>query len=1290
MSHVVTDHDIANFDAVRLAVASPEDILKWSYGEVTKPETINYRTQKPERDGLFCERIFGPVKDINPHDSKLKGVRSREAAVDKNGELVTKSIVRRERMGHISLATPVAHIWFMRGTPSAMSLLLGITVRNLEKIAYFATYVILDVDAETRDAYLADLEAETEAARAAIKIRFQREAEADGADVKALAEQQTREYEELEATYSQKKAQLESLQKRALLSDTDYRNLPEEYEELVKVGMGGDALKALLDDIDLNALIADLQEEAEGARGQREKKLLKRLKVLEGMQAAGIKPSSLCMTVLPVIPPDLRPMVALSGGRFATSDLNDLYRRVINRNNRLKKLIELNAPEVIQRNEKRMLQEAVDSLIDNSAARGGRAVNATGGRRRLKSISDMLKGKQGRFRQNLLGKRVDYSGRSVIVVGPKLKIHQCGLPKQMAIELFKPFVISWLIKGDYAHNIRSATRLIEAGEAVVWDALDEVIKGKYVLLNRAPSLHRLSIQAFQPKLVEGKAIQLHPLVANGFNADYDGDQMAVHLPLSAEAQAEARELMSAVNNLLKPADGSPVLSIDQDVVLGNYYLTYEKPSAQTDTVAVFADSRAAELAYDMGKLHLQSPIRIRAKGEIRTTTLGRVFFNEILPEDFPYNNNVQTKKELKRVLGQIFERYGAAETAITADRMKGLAFRFATTAAVSTGMEDYLSFDEIADFVAEGDARSAAISEQLDQGLITEDERYTLTVNNWRTVDRKVEDFLRSQLAHMDTSVATMVNSGARGSVNNIKLASAMIGIQVDAANREIELPVRSNFKRGLSSLEAFVATRGARKGLIDTALKTADSGYLTRRLVDVSQDVFTVEDEEGDDDGFTIYRNESEETMIEFGNRLFGRYTAEAVPGHLDRDQLITREIANAIEADQSIDQVRIQSVLSTKNLHGIPRKSYGIDMATGQLVDGSQPVGVIAAQSVGEPGTQLTLNTFHSSGVGGSDITQGLPRVEELFEARNPKGQAYVTEVAGLVDIWEDGKKYVVQVTPQAGKVERMPLDGRMVMVQSGSKVKVGDVIASFDDGTQPLTAPFDGVVESTGDSLVLTGNATAPVRYEIPGTMYLVVKPGDMVEPGDRLTLGSLNLHDLMRLKGTEATQRYIINEVLRIYAAQGQDVAGKHLEIIVRQMFSRVQIDDPGDSTFVMGDIISKASVVDANKELVAQGKTPAQYAQLLLGITKVSIWSDSWLSAASFQDTTRVLINAATSGRADHLKGLKENVIIGNKVPVGTGAHPLPLEENDSPEDEFVTEAQAEEAEPEVTIATDEL
>ncbi|MBP6037950.1 MAG: DNA-directed RNA polymerase subunit beta' [Candidatus Saccharimonas sp.] len=1261
MARVTPTTGIADFDAVRLAVASPEDILKWSHGEVTKPETINYRTQKPERDGLFCERIFGPVKDINPHDNKLKGVRSREAAVDKNGELVTKSIVRRERMGHINLAAPVAHIWFMRGTPSAMSLLLGITVRNLERIAYFATYVILDVEAEKRDQMLADLEAETEAGRVAIKIRYEREAGVEAADVKKLAEEQSRELEELDSSYAIKKSQLESLVKGALLNETDYRNLPEEYEELATVGMGGIALKALLDEIDLPTLITELSEEVAGAKGQREKKLLKRLKVLEGMQAAGIKPSSLTLTVLPVIPPDLRPMVQLTGGRFATSDLNDLYRRVINRNNRLKKLIDLNAPEVIRRNEMRMLQEAVDSLIDNSAARGGRAVNATGGRRRLKSISDMLKGKQGRFRQNLLGKRVDYSGRSVIVVGPKLKINQCGLPKQMALELFKPFVISWLIRGEYAHNIRSATRLIEAGEAIVWDALDAVIEGKYVLLNRAPSLHRLSIQAFMPKLVEGKAIQLHPLVASGFNADYDGDQMAVHLPLSAEAQAEARDLMSAVNNLLKPADGSPVLNINQDIVLGNYYLTYNKPSAQTDDVQVFANSRDAELAYDMGKLQLQSPIRVRAKGEIRTTTLGRVFFNEILPDDFPYNDNVQNKKELKKVLAQIFDKYGAEETAKTADRMKGLAFRFATTSAVSTGMQDYLNFDEIGAFVGEGDERAAQISDQYDQGLITEDERYSLTVANWRAVDRRVEDFLRGELAQMDTSISTMVNSGARGNITNVKLASAMIGIQVDATNREIELPVRSNFKRGLSSLEAFVATRGARKGLIDTALKTADSGYLTRRLVDVSQDVFTVADAEGDDKGFTIYRSESELTMIEFGNRLYGRYTAAEVPGHIGVNELITHQIADAIQADEKVTEVVIQNVLSTNNLRGIPQRSYGLDMATGELVDTAQPVGVIAAQSVGEPGTQLTLNTFHSSGVGGSDITQGLPRVEELFEARNPKGQAHMSEVTGTVDVWEDGKKYVVQVTPDSGHVERLSLEGRTVSVKSGSSVKVGDVLATADDQAKPLVAPFDGVVEVAQDTVVIAASVSAPVRYEIPGNLQLVVKKNDRVEAGDRLTIGSLNLHDLMRLKGTEATQRYIINEVLRIYAAQGQDVADKHLEIIVRQMFSRVQIENPGDSAFVMGDIVSKASVVDANAVLAAEGKELAQYTQLLLGITKVSIWSDSWLSAASFQDTTRVLINAATSGRADHLHGLKENVIIGRKIPVGTGARSLSAE-----------------------------
>jgi len=868
----------------------------------------------------------------------------------------------------------------------------------------------------------------------------------------------------------------------------------------------------------------------------------------------------------------------------------------------------------------------------------------------------MLKGKQGRFRQNLLGKRVDYSGRSVIVVGPKLHIHECGLPKQMALELFKPFIISWLIRNEHAYNIRSASRLIESGDALVWDALDAVIEGKYVLLNRAPSLHRLSIQAFQPKLVEGKAIQLHPLVANGFNADYDGDQMAVHLPLSDNAQREARELMSATNNLLKPADGVPVLNIGQDVVLGNYYLTYEKPSAQTKEVKAYSSVYEAEMAYDDKKLQLQSPIRVYTKGEIRNTTLGRVFFNEILPVDFPYDNSIQAKKQLKKVLAKIFNDYGPETTAYTADRMKGLAFRFATIAAVSTGQEDYIQFSEISEFVVEGDAKTALIAEQFDQGLITEEERYSLTIAAWRAVDRKIADFLRIKMRDMDTSISVMVNSGARGDISNVKWASAMIGIVVDSNNREIELPIRSNYKDGLSSLEQFVATRGARKGLIDTALKTADAGYLTRRLVDVSQDVFTVEDSEvSDDDGFAILRSESELTMINFGNRLVGRYTAEAIPGIVENDTIITRDIANAIESDETIASVKIQSVLTTKNLRGIPRKSYGIDMSTGRIVDAAQPVGVIAAQSVGEPGTQLTLKTFHKGGEAGGDITQGLPRVEELFEARSPKGQAYITEVTGLVDMWEDGKKYIVQVTPEAGHVERIALDGRTVVVKSGSNIKVGDVLATGESETRPLTAPFDGVLEIAEDTLILAANASSPVRYEIPGTAQVVVAAGDVVEAGDRLTSGSLNLHDLMRLKGTEATQRYIINEVLRIYAAQGQDVADKHLEIIVRQMFSRVQVEDPGDGIFVTGDIVSKALVVEANAELAAAGKSLIGYTQLLLGITKVSIWSDSFLSAASFQDTTRVLINAAISGRIDRLHGLKENVIIGRKIPVGTGA-----------------------------------
>jgi len=1249
-----------DFDSIRLSVASKEDILGWSYGEVLKPETINYRTQKPERDGLFCERIFGPVKDINPHDSKLKGVRSREAAVDKEGNLVTKSISRRERMGHITLAAPVAHIWFMRGTPSALSVLLNLTVKNIEKIVYFAAYLIIYSDDAEIAKRLEDLEAATVAGREAIRLRYEQLATDKNANATALADEQAKEMEKLEEDYLMRKNALEGLQKGAVITEQAYRNLPEEYLDLVEVEMGAPAIMKLLEEIDLKTMISDLREEVAETKGQKQKRLMKRLKVLEGMEAAGIKPVDLVLTVVPVIPPDLRPMLALPGGRFATSDLNDLYRRVINRNNRLKKLIELNAPAVIRHNEMRMLQEAVDALIDNSAVHGSRSASAQNGRRKLKSISDLLKGKQGRFRQNLLGKRVDYSGRSVIVVGPTLKLNECGLPKQMALELFKPFVISWLIANEYAANIRSATRMIEAGDAVVWDGLDECIKGKYVLLNRAPSLHRLSVQAFQPRLIEGKAIQLHPLVASGFNADYDGDQMAVHLPLSDAAQAEARELMSASKNLLKPADGAPVLAIYQDVVLGIYYLTYDKPGTETENVKPFSSVYEAEMALDQGLIALQTPIRVFAKGEIRNTTLGRVIFNEVLPKDYPYDDSVQTSKQLKKVMADIFDMYGAEITVKTADAVKNLAFEYETIASVSTAKDDYPTYPEIDDFIAEGDAKTALIQEQFDQGLVTESERYNLTVANWRDIDKKISDFLKGKLASMDTDIAVMVNSGARGSVSNIKLASAEIGIMVDINNNEIELPVKSSYKKGLNTLESFIATRGARQGQVSTALRTADSGYLTRRLVDVAQDVFTT-NEEAPDPGFAVYRNESDYTGIGFAARIAGRYTAEPIPGYIGADELITKEMAEQIENDDKIEMVKIQSVLTTTAVNGVPRKAYGVDMSTRELVAANQPVGVIAAQSLGEPGTQLTLDTKHGSGVAGSGaIARGLPRVEELLEARVPKGQAYISPIDGSTMVAEEGNRYIVTVTPDTGDTIRLQLEGRKARIKDGASVKAGDVIADKGDGQEPLISPVDGNAQLTNDAIVIVAEAGAAVKLDIPNDAELLVKDGDRVQAGDRITTGSLNLQDLLKYKGAEETARYIMNDVISVYAAQGHEISAKHLEIIVRQMFSRVMVDDAGDSSFVSGDIVSKAAIMTENKELEAKGKQPATYQSLLLGITKVSIWSDSFLSAASFQDTTRVLINAAINGRVDHLNGLKENVIIGRKIPVGTGVTPLKI------------------------------
>lgn len=1247
--------NIADFDAVRLAVASPDDILDWSYGEVTKPETINYRTQKPERDGLFCERIFGPAKDINPHDAKYKGVRSREAAVDKNGELVTKSIVRRERMGHIQLASPVAHIWFLRGTPSAVGLLLGMTVKSLERVAYFASYIIMSVDKEKRDKILGDKEAEYAAAEQAIKARYEKEAKAEDANVKALAEAQTKELEQVQSEFEEFKDTVLGLEKCHLLNENDYRALPDELSSLIKVGMGGSALKALLDEIDLIKLIDDLSKEAEETKGQRKKKIMKRLRLLESMEKAGIKPTSMCLSVLPVIPPDLRPMVQLTGGRFATSDLNDLYRRVINRNNRLKKLIDLNAPEVIRRNEQRMLQEAVDALIDNSSTRSGRAVAATGQRRRLKSLSDMLKGKQGRFRQNLLGKRVDYSGRSVIVAGPELKMYQCGLPKMMALELFKPFVIGQLIQKELAHNIRSATRMIETGEIAVWDALDEVIKDKYVLLNRAPSLHRLSIQAFQPVLIEGKAIQLHPLVCKGFNADFDGDQMAVHLPLSDKSQQEAREIMAANKNLLKPADGSPILHIEQDIVLGCFYLTYEKPGS-VKNAKNYLHLAEAQMAFDAGELALQDRIKINFRNELRESTFGRFLFNEIFPDDFVFQDEAMTKKKLADVMAQVYQKYGQSLSAEIADDLKSLGFEYATRSGLSMGMSDFVDIEKRDEILDKAEERATAVSEQYDQGFITDDERYRLTIETWTDADSQVQQALSKQFVEQDNAMSLAVTSGARGSIVQVKQVIGSVGILSDATGRAMELPVKSNYRDGLNPLEYFTSTRGARKGLIDTALKTADSGYLTRRLVDVAQDVFTTEDDDAGDLGFAMYRSDAEEIGVTYASRLYGRYAAEKIGDYVKKGKLITKEIAEQIEADESLDGVKIMSVLSYSGVKGVSPKSYGLDPATGEIVADHSPVGVIAAQSIGEPGTQLTLRTFHSGGAAAADdITQGLPRAEELFEVRVPKGKAYLSDIPGKVEVSEGEDHYIVQVTDDKAKAAKLNIGDRNVHIASGSEVAVGDVVASGEGGENPLIAPVAGKVSVTKKSITITPAGQSVVKYEIPSYKQLYVKDGDTVIAGQRLTNGSINLHDLMRLQGVEATQRYIMNEILRIFASQGQNIADKHLEIIVRQMFSRVQIEDAGDSEFVTGDIVSKLAVVETNEKLAAEKKKPAVYNQLLLGITKASLSTDSFLSAASFQDTTRVLISAATSGKVDNLFGLKENVILGRKIPVGTGA-----------------------------------
>ncbi len=1241
-----------DFASIKLSLASPDQILDWSNGEVTKPETINYRTQKPEKDGLFCEKIFGPTKDWACYCGKYKGIRYKGVVCDKCGVLVTRSIVRRERMGHIQLAVPVTHIWFLRGTPSSVSLVLNIGVRDLERIAYFANFVVTDVNEEAREVALAELEKDFIARREDIVKANPAE---EGSE---LSESARLLLDELDENYNNAKAELSGLAKYQLLPEGRYRDLNLKFGEVFKAGIGAEAINQLLKEINIKELIDSLREEADNATGQKKKKIFKRLKAIEGLESAGIRPEWMVISTLPVIPPDLRPMVQLDGGRFAASDLNDLYRRVINRNNRLKKLYALEAPEVICRNEKRMLQEAVDALIDNNARRE-RAVSAATSRKKLKSLTDLLKGKQGRFRQNLLGKRVDYSGRSVIVIGPHLKLDQCGLPKMMALELFKPFVIGRLIEQGLAHNVKSASRMIERVRTEVWDALDEVIKDKYVLLNRAPTLHRLGIQAFKPILIEGKAIQLHPMVCVAFNADFDGDQMAVHIPLSDAAQKEARDIMLSRHNLLKPSSGDPVVNPSQEIVLGCYYLTMVKAGAKGEG-KIFADSKEAVYAYQDGHIGLQAPIKVRVNGQIIETTAGRIQFNSILPDGFAFQNEVQTKSSLRKLMAQVFSGFGNDVMAQLVDDIKQLGFRYATMSGVSIGMDDFVTPQIKHDLIADGEKRVTALSEQYEQGLITESERYEKTVGIWKEVSEAVEASLKEMIESDSNSTFSLdIASGARTTVSQVNQMAGMLGLMLNPSGRIIELPIRSNYRDGLSVLEYFISTHGARKGLTDTALKTAESGYLTRRLVDVAQDVVITELDCGDKEGYLVTAGEAiaagEESLAPW---LVGRTSLEKVVNPMTNDvivkklELIDDQKARAI-VNAGIESVRIRSILKCRSTWGICEKCYGIDLATGKPVRQGEAVGIMSAQSIGEPGTQLTMNTKHLAGVAG-DITQGLPRVQEIFEVRNPKGEAVLSEVSGVVKVVDDEAKTVISVTPPDLKTTEYPLKEMTAKVKSGQVVEHNQVLAENKTGKRTIKAGANGTVKVGKDAITLIHDGGNTRSYAVPTTATILVNNGDLVSAGHRLTEGSVNLQSMLKLSGEEAVQRYIVDEVQAIYASQGQAIASKHIEVIIRQMFSRVMIEEPNDTNFVSGDIVSQTSLQEENSRVLTEKGKPATFEQLLLPITKISTSSDSWLSAASFQETTRVLIGAAIRGKHDHLRGLKENVIIGRLIPVGTG------------------------------------
>ena len=1182
---------VSDFNSVRLRLASPDSIMNWSHGEVTKPETINYRTQRYEKDGLFCEKIFGPSKDWECYCGKYKRIRYKGIVCDKCGVEVTRSIVRRERMGHIKLAVPVSHIWFLRGVPSKIGLALGIGVQDLEKVIYFSAYIIKEVNEEVRNRVVDQLEQEYKQKQKEIKsgkTENERGAEAM--------------LEELREQYKGVKDDIKNLKPMQILSELEYFNLSSRFGQVFSAGIGAEAVRDILENMNVEKMIKRVKKELENEETADKKKLFKRMKLFQGFKKSGLKLEWMLPTAIPVIPPDLRPMVALDGGRFATSDLNDLYRRIINRNNRLKKLIDLGAPEVITRNEKRMLQEAVDALFDNSARKGQSSVAAsTGQRRPLRSLADALKGKQGRFRQNLLGKRVDYSGRSVIVVGPQLKLHQAGLPKKMALELFKPFIINKLIEKEFAHNVRTAGRMVDAEAEEAYEILDEIIEHHYVLLNRAPTLHRLSIQAFQPVLIEGKAIQIHPMVCAAFNADFDGDQMAVHVPLTDQARDESANIMLSAKNLLKPASGEPIVVPSKDVILGAYYITHIKAGVKGEG-KVFATPEEAIMAYQLGFAAVNAKIKVDIKGKILETSVGRILFNDILPEELKFINEELTQKEIKQLVAKILMTKGQEETAAFIDRIKHLGFKMASCSGISWGMDDLSVPAEKEIAMKKAEEEVVTINQQYSMGLLTEEERKNRVIEIWNRTKNVIADAVKNSL-DKEGSVYTMVHSKARGSESVVVQMEGMKGLVAGPTGETIELPVKSSFKEGFNVLEYFISTHGARKGMADTALRTATAGYLTRRLVDVAQDIIVREEDCGDKEGAYIYKEDSDKIGQSFAVRVEGRVMVEDVIDPktkkviIKKGTLATKEDGQAVEKAQ-VDKVKIRNVITCKSKRGICRACYGMDLGRSKLVAIGQAVGIVAAQAIGEPGTQLTMRTFHTGGVAGTDITQGLPRVEEIFEARPPKGESIIADVDGkIVDISNENRKTVT--------------------------IKV-----------------------ETTDKEVK--------EYQVPSESTLVVSKGQLIGKGTQLNEGHIDLKKLYATMGQEAVQRYIISEIQEIYAAQGEGINDKHVEIIIRQMLSRIKVIEAGDTDLLPGDIVEKDQFQEENDNAKKNKEEKATGEQLIMGITKVALSTESFLSAASFQETARVLINAAVTGKDDRLRGLKENVIIGRLIPAGTG------------------------------------